>query len=329
MNIQAHWQRLGALAVLLFPLSLLFRLVVALRRGLYRVGLLRTWRFAAPLIVVGNITVGGSGKTPLVIWLAGYLREQGFKPGIVSRGYGGKARNWPQQVRADSDPSVVGDEAVLLAQRAHCPVCVAPDRPAAVRSLLQHTDCDIVISDDGLQHYAMGRDLEIVVIDGDRRFGNGLMLPAGPLREPLSRLRSVDLVICNGAAGGGEFAMKLRQPQVYPLSGDAPASGIERFAGQPVRAIAGIGNPQRFFDMLGAHGLQVEAHAFADHHAFRAQDLTFDSAIPLLMTEKDAVKCRRIHNGEAWVVSVDAQPDAPFIHRLNMALAQLPPASKK
>jgi tetraacyldisaccharide 4'-kinase len=321
MGIERHWQTVGPIAILLYPLSLPFRLIAALRRFAYRIGLLRRYRAPVPVLVVGNITVGGSGKTPLVIWLVHYLREQGFKPGIVARGYGGTASHWPQQVRADSDPSVVGDEAVLLAQRGECPVCVAPDRPAAIRAVLQHTDCDIVVSDDGMQHYAMARDLEIAVIDGERRFGNGLLLPAGPLRESPARLRSVDFVVCNGKAASGEFAMKLRKPLVYPLHGDGEPRGIEEFAGRKVHAIAGIGNPQRFFAMLRQHGLEVEAHPFPDHHPYTARDLAFETALPLLMTEKDAVKCRRIGKSPAWVVSVQAQPDAAFIQRLNLALS--------
>ncbi len=326
MSIQAQWQRLGMPALLLYPLSLLFRLVVAGRHLAYRIGLLRTQRFDVPLIVVGNITVGGSGKTPLVTWLAGYLGSLGYRPGIVSRGYRGKAAHWPQQVRPDSDPATVGDEAVVLAQRTRCPICVGPDRPAAVRALLQHTDCNLVISDDGMQHYAMGRDLEIAVIDGQRRFGNGLMLPAGPLREPLSRLKRTDLLVCNGEPRSGEFAMKLGQPSIHHLHDPGHQVDIAQFDGQRVRAIAGIGNPQRFFDMLGRHGLSVEAHPFPDHHDYRPRDLDFDERLPLLMTEKDAVKCRRIVKGDAWVVSVRAQPDAAFVHRLGMALEQLNPA---
>jgi len=325
MNIEAHWQRLGALAIVLLPLSLLFRCVVAARRMAYRVGLLRAQRLGVPLIVVGNITVGGSGKTPLVIWLVDHLRERGLRPGIVSRGYGGQARHWPQQVRADSDPAAVGDEAVLLAQRSGCPVAVGPDRPAAVRALLQHTGCDVVVSDDGLQHYAMARDIEIAVIDGKRRFGNRLLLPAGPLREPVSRLRSVDLVVCNGEPAAGEFAMQLRDPQLRRLDREGESAEIARFRGQRVRAIAGIGNPGRFFDMLRDHGLVVEAHAFPDHHAYKAEDLRFDTQLPLLMTEKDAVKCRRIIDGDAWVVGIQAQPDAAFVHRLNLCLADVSP----
>ena len=329
MSIEAQWQRLGPLAIALWPVSLLFRLVVASRRWAYRRNLLKSKHPAVPVIVVGNITVGGSGKTPLVIWLVEFLRGHGLQPGVVSRGYGGGASHWPQQVGADSDPVAVGDEAVLLAQRAACPVCVGPDRPAAIDALLQHSGCDVVVSDDGLQHYAMSRDIEIAVIDGQRRFGNGLMLPAGPLREPVSRLRDVDLVICNGQPQADEFAMQLSSPQIYRLDGEGPSRDISVLEGQRVRAIAGIGNPGRFFDMLRSHGLVVQGHAFPDHHAYTAEDLAFAAELPLLMTEKDAVKCRNIFAGDAWVVSIQAQPEAPFVHRLSQALAHVLPGESR
>lgn len=328
MNIDRHWQRLSLLSVLLFPLSLLFRLLAALRRSLYQLGLRRVHRFTVPLIVVGNITVGGSGKTPLVVWLIKHLKSLGLKPGVVSRGYGGKAVHWPQQVRPDSDPVAVGDEAVLLAQSGQCPVCVGPDRPEVVRALLQHADCDIVISDDGLQHYPMGRDIEIAVIDGQRRFGNGLLLPAGPLREPVSRLKSVDLVIANGKAAHGEHCMQLNQPMIYPSHDEnAPALPLADWSGRRVHALAGIGHPQRFFDMLKKAGLVVTEHAFPDHHAYAADDLSFDEPLPLLMTEKDAVKCRRFCTVDTWVVGISAKPDAAFEHRLSLLLKPLLPAA--
>ncbi len=318
-----HWARVGPVALLLYPLSLLFRLLVSLRRGLYRLRLLRSRAAACPVIVVGNITVGGSGKTPLVIWLSRWLQGQGFSPGIVSRGYGGKAHTWPQQVRPDGDPAMAGDEAVLLAQRTRRPVCVGPDRPAAIDSLLRYTDCDIVISDDGLQHYAMRRDIEIAVIDGERRFGNGLMLPAGPLREPLARLRSVNFVVCNGEPARGEHRMQLRIPQLVSLLPPFHTRDIESFRGRRVRAVAGIGNPARFFDMLWKHGMLVVEQPFPDHHAFSAKDFAFDEALPIVMTEKDAVKCRHLVDGEAWVVRVEAQLDDAFIHRLGQMIETL------
>jgi tetraacyldisaccharide 4'-kinase len=321
------WSSLNPLSILLLPLAAVFAMLAATRRALYRTGILRSRCFDIPVIVVGNITVGGTGKTPLVIWLAAHLRQQGWHPGIVSRGYGGRARQWPQQVRADSDPAAVGDEAVMLAATTGCPMSVGPDRPAAVEALLQHTDIDIIISDDGLQHYALARDLEIVVIDGERRLGNGLLLPAGPLREPPSRLASADIVVANGQSGEGEFAMTLSRPSVRSLHDDRPAA-IGDFAGREVHAVAGIGNPQRFFDLLQRAGLQVNPHPFPDHHAFRAQDLIFPSGLPVLMTEKDAVKCRRLPCKRCWVVHVDARPDASFVHRLNTALKEMTDGQK-
>jgi tetraacyldisaccharide 4'-kinase len=256
----------------------------------------------------------------LVIWLAGYLRSQGWRPGIVSRGYGGKASHWPQQVRADSDVGTVGDEAVMLAAATGCPMCVGPNRPAAVQALLKYSNVDIVISDDGLQHYALARDLEIVVVDGQRRLGNGLPLPAGPLREPRSRLKTADMVIVNGeAADDSEFSMRLHQPTVRGLHNHAIAR-LQNFAGRQVHAVAGIGNPTRFFDLLRSYDLAVIEHRFGDHHDFRAADLVLEPAMPILMTSKDAVKCRRLPCENCWVVSIEAQPDARFIDRLNLAL---------
>jgi tetraacyldisaccharide 4'-kinase len=321
-RLDHYWKTVNAVSVLLYPLSLVFGLVAGLRRLAYRIGLVRVRGFPVPVLVVGNITVGGTGKTPLVIWLADYLKRHGWRPGIVSRGYGGRARNWPQQVRADSDPGSVGDEAVMLAATTGCPMCVGPDRPAAVEALLAHTDVDIVISDDGLQHYALGRDLEIAVIDGERRLGNGFLLPAGPLREPASRLEQVDLVVVNGGDSKCEHSMEFLQPSVLPLAGGDDA-GIVAFAGGAVHAVAGVGNPQRFFGMLTRYAIEVIPHPFPDHHAFRAADLDFNDGLPILMTEKDAVKCRRLGCRDCWVVQVNAQPDAGFIQHLNIAMKDI------
>jgi tetraacyldisaccharide 4'-kinase len=321
-RLDHYWDTVNGVSLLLLPFSILFAVASAMRRVLYRTGLLRVRRFPVPVIVVGNITVGGTGKTPLVIWLARYLRRLGWRPGIVSRGYGGSARHWPQQVRADSDPASVGDEAVMLATATDCPTCVGPDRPAAVEALLGYTDVDVVISDDGMQHYALGRDLEIAVIDGARRFGNGFLLPAGPLREAPRRLRRVDMVVVNGGAHPGEFSMKVHQPAIVALHGGEQRDP-DSFAGQRVHAVAGIGNPARFFELLGRLGMRVEPHPFPDHHPFRGEDLQFGDSLPILMTEKDAVKCRRLACRYCWVVRVEAQPDAGFVHRLSTAMKDI------
>lgn len=321
-RLDHYWNSVNGVSLFLWPLSLIFAAVAGMRRLGYRIGLFRSRRFPVPVMVVGNITVGGTGKTPLVIWLCDFLRGRGLRPGIVSRGYGGRARHWPQQVRSDSDPASVGDEAVMLAALTSCPMCVGPDRPAAVAALLAHTDVNIVVSDDGMQHYALARDLEIAVIDGERRLGNGFLLPAGPLREPGSRLTQVDMVVVNGQGGDGEFSMKLFQPSIRPLAGGEEV-GIAEFAGRKVHALAGIGNPERFFDLLIRYGVRIDPKPFPDHHAFVAKDLIFDDGLPILMTEKDAVKCRRFPCRNCWVVHVDAQPDAGFVHRLNIALKDI------
>ena len=307
--IDHYWYGRHPLMALLLPLTWLFRTVVWLRRRAYRAGLLRIHKVSVPVIVVGNITVGGTGKTPLVAWLAGFLKQAGYAPGIVMRGYGGKARSWPQQVRPDSDPVVVGDEAVLLARHTQCPMAVGPDRAAAARALIEHTGCNLIIADDGLQHYALARDIEILVIDGVRRFGNGLCLPAGPLREPLARLKEVDLIVTNGLAGRQEIPMKMIGAAARRLNDSTIERPLAQFSGQTVHAVAGIANPARFFESLRKAGLHITEHAFPDHHAFKPEDVNFEDAAPVLMTEKDAVKCRRFARDYDWYVPVDAQPD--------------------
>ena len=318
-KLEHIWYERSPLVWPLLPLSALYCAVVALRRGAYHVGLKKVQRLTVPVIVVGNISVGGTGKTPLVGWLAQFLREQGYRPGLVARGYGGKAQHWPQQVRADSDPAAVGDEPVLLVRTTGCPMAVAPDRVAAARALLEHSDCDLILSDDGLQHYALGRDIEIAVVDGVRRLGNRHCLPAGPLREPANRLDRVDLVVSNGLAGRNEFGMQVQAGDaVNLLSGEHRP--LQSFRGEHPYAIAGIGRPERFFDNLRREGLMIEARAFPDHHAFRAEDLAFADRT-LLMTEKDAVKCRRFAQAHFWMVGSRVEMDVRFGERV-MTLLQ-------
>jgi tetraacyldisaccharide 4'-kinase len=319
-RLDYYWYTRSPWLLLLTPFSLLYRVIVWLRRIAYRAGVLPSYRLEKPVIIVGNLTAGGTGKTPLVAWLTGYLRQKGCRPGIVARGYGGKASHWPLQVRPDSDPGIVGDEAVMLAGITGCPMAVAPDRVAAARELLDHCDCDLIISDDGLQHYALQRDLEIAVIDGVRRFGIGFLIPAGPLREPLRRLREVDLVVVNGLAGEGEYPMRMLTGTARGIREPKLQRELEDFRGQSVHAVAGIGNPARFFNELRQHGMQVEGHVFPDHHRFEPEDIQFGDNRPVLMTEKDAVKCRQFASGNEWVVPVTVEMTKEFCKRLDVLL---------
>ena len=311
--IERHWHRLTAVSLALFPLSLVYRAVVAARRAAYAAGWPRTHRLPVPVVVVGNVTVGGTGKTPLVLWLAAFLQRNGRRPGIVSRGYGGTAAT-PSAVTAEADPTRVGDEPVLLARRSGCPVWVGIDRVRTARALLSaNPACDVVIADDGLQHYALARDVEIAVVDGARGLGNGLMLPAGPLREPASRLMAVDAVVVNGTGAAipvaGGLAMRLEGRNLRNVFQPQRVVGAEHLRGRRVHAIAGIGNPQRFFAHLREIGLDFEAHAFPDHHAYTPDELAFPGAEAIVMTEKDAVKCAAFASERHWVVPVDAVPD--------------------
>lgn len=290
------------------PLAALYGGAVRLRGALYRHGWLHSVRLPVPVVVVGNLSVGGTGKTPLSIAVAAGLSERGYRPGVVSRGYGGSRRE-PLLLGNAPDPAQVGDEPCLI-RASGVPVAVGRDRPAAARLLLD-AGCDVLIADDGLQHYRLARDLEICVIDGVRRFGNRRLLPAGPLREPLARLRRVDLRVCNGgAAEAGEYPMQLRDGEAVALDGGR-TQALASFAGQRVHAVAAIGNPRRFFDSLRAAGIEPVEHAFADHHRFVPAELDFGDDLPLLMTDKDAVKCRPFARPHWWRVPVQAQlPDA-------------------
>ncbi len=320
-RLDYYWYARSPWLLLLTPLSLIFRIASGLRRYAYRRGILRSHRLSVPVIVVGNITVGGTGKTPLVAWLADYLRNKGYQPGIVARGYGGKSKQWPQQVRPDSDPVAVGDEAVMLAGRTRCPLAVAPDRVAAANALVRHGDCNVIISDDGLQHYALQRDIEIAVIDGIRRFGSGFMLPAGPLREPVSRLAQVDLVVVNGLGASSEHPMRLSVGDAHNLV-DGTRRKLSDFQSVPVHAVAGIGNPERFFRALQQSIRSVEAHSFPDHYRFAPNDLDFGDDRAVLMTEKDAVKCRHFATGKTWYVPVEVDMKDEFVARLDKLLEQ-------
>lgn len=314
-------RRLAVALLPLLPFSWLFLLLVALRRFLFRCGVLRSYCLPVPVIVVGNLTVGGSGKTPLVLWLVEQLRAQGWRPGVISRGYGG-AVGGVQLVMTTSLSAEVGDEPLLLARRSGVPVFVGRDRGAAGRALLAaHPECDVIISDDGLQHYRLQRSVELAVFDA-RGAGNGSLLPAGPLREPLCRLAGVTAVVWNGcpetraaraARALPQFAMHLAGRRFVALNDAQRVCDADVLRGKRLYAMAGIGDPQRF-SQLAALGLEFAAHPFPDHHRYSAADLAFARDGVLLMTEKDAVKCAAIPVGEAWVLPVDAEIDAATDH---------------
>ena len=325
-RIDALWYRNSPLSVALAPLGWLYCIGAVLRRAAYRSGILASRSVSVPVIVVGNISVGGTGKTPLVIWIARLLKRCGLRPGIVARGYRGRAGKWPQQVRPDSDPITVGDEPVLLARATGCPVAADPNRLRAASTLLDHVECDVIISDDGLQHLALGRDVEIAVVDGVRRHGNGRCLPAGPLREPASRLGSVDMVVANGGGLPGEFDMRVVAEDAENLLEASLRRPLDSFRGGLVHAVCGIGAPERFFVSLERAGLTLIRHRFPDHHSFSATDIRFDDTNPVLMTEKDAIKCRRFADPRHWCVPAQARLPKAFGARLLLLLGVTAPA---
>lgn len=286
---------------LLGPPAIVFSFLAALRRAAWRRGWFRVERLPVPVIVVGNLTVGGSGKTPLVIHLVTALQAAGWSPGVVSRGYGGSG-NGVRRVDTGADVRTVGDEPALIHWICGCPVAVGAERPAAARKLLP--DCDVIIADDGLQHYALGRDLEIAVVDGHEGLGNGRPLPAGPLREPASRLDSVDFVVVRDGARAGAWPIDVRADTVERVDGAGVVQSLEAWHGASVHAVAGIGVPERFFSQLERAGIGIERHAFADHHAYAPEDFRFGDDRPVLMTQKDAVKCRLFADARLWFVAV-------------------------
>jgi tetraacyldisaccharide 4'-kinase len=324
-TLNRAWLRRGPLACALWPLSLLFGGLTALRTGLYQAGVLTSERLPVPVVVVGNIFIGGTGKTPLTIWLVEVLRAAGYTPGVISRGHGG-ADGVPRAVTAASDPRDVGDEPVLIARRAKVPMVVGRRRAEAGRALLAaHPGVDILITDDGLQHYALQRDVELVLFDG-RGPGNGWLLPAGPLREAVSRPR--DFTIVNApeltpalasSVGGMPFRMQLDGGFAEPLAGGASVP-LAALAGKRIVAAAGIGNPGRFFSMLRRAGLELQELPLPDHHDFLDDPFAGVDADCILITEKDAVKCGQIENlkndPRLWVVPVTAQLDAALAEQI-------------
>lgn len=305
--IMQFWYSKNVKSFILLPLAFLYYVIISLRKFIYKIGLKKAKHFSVPVIIVGNITVGGTGKTPLVIWLAHLLKQQGFKPGIVSRGYGGKTEHYPLTVIPQSVVTKTGDEALLIARNTQCPVVIDPRRINAVQTLLQNTECDIVISDDGLQHYALGRSIEIAVIDGARRFGNGFYLPAGPLRESVDRLASVDFVVSNGIAQTHEYAMQLMVNQFNQVTQPDVKVDANFFINKNIHAVAGIGNPSRFFATLRQLGLTIIEHPFPDHYLFKRTDFNYGDDAIIVMTEKDAVKCEQFANQNFWYLPVQAE----------------------
>ncbi len=330
--IHRVWYEGDASYVALLPLTALFFLIVAIRRWLYSTGILKTTKINVPVIVVGNITAGGTGKTPTTIWLASELQQRGFTPGIVSRGYGGSKSKSPMLVDADSDPAVVGDEPVMLARRSSCAVAVDADRVRAAEMLVGN-GVDVIIADDGLQHYRLGRDYEICVIDGKRGLGNRFMLPAGPLREPLSRIPTVDQVFVNGDYPGNHETISSVEQNALKfdlIAGEAvrlngsQSFPLERFANSTVHGVAGIGNPKRFFDLLRDAGMQVIEHAWPDHATIGRKDVRFKDDFDVLMTEKDAVKFGTHAPDKVWYVPVDLEIDplvsGPWLEQIESRL---------
>ncbi len=314
--LQRVWYGESRARWFLLPLSWLYGAVVAIRKGLYDAGALKSEHPGVPVVVIGNLTAGGTGKTPVTIWLAEALRERGFNPGIVSRGYGGSQSGSPMRVDSASDPAVVGDEPVLLARRTGLPVAVDSDRSRAARTLVEE-GVDLIVTDDGLQHLKLERDYEICVIDGKRGLGNRMLLPAGPLREPATRLEEVDQILVNGrcpdeaetANEQNAIGFELRASELKRLNGSI-SRPIDSFANTTVHGVAAIGNPSRFFDTLRTGGMQVIEHALPDHAKLRRSDMSFDDNFDVVMTEKDAVKLGSNLSDRYWYMSVDLEIDS-------------------
>jgi len=318
-KLRLGWQQPGWLNYLMYPVSLLYLFLINLKYWFYRIGLLKYEKFSVPVIVVGNISVGGTGKTPLVMALVEYFLTMGKKPGVISRGYKAELLvGSPKIVTKGDTAREVGDEPLLIYQQCHVPVAVGPNRAANGKLLIEKSNCNILISDDGFQHFAVKRDIDIVVIDGDMGFGNGWCLPAGPLRELPSALPRADVVIVNGGQVDvkhtKKYSMSYTLSEILQINGDH-IGRIDQFRGKQVHAIAGIGNPNRFFQQLSQTGIDVLEHAFEDHHKFQMSDLKFNDDLPIFMTQKDAVKCRSLiasAPSNFWSVPIKLEIDAGF-----------------
>ncbi|KAG1654008.1 Tetraacyldisaccharide 4'-kinase [Nymphon striatum] len=314
------WYKGGKGKYLLLPLTGLYCAVNGFQRWKAIRNLKNKPKLPCPVIVVGNITVGGTGKTPLTVYLVKLLQKAGYKPAIITRGYGGQATSWPQSVTHESDAQQVGDEAVLMASRTQVTVFAGADRMESIEQLLKNHDCDVIISDDGMQHYKMPRDMQIAVIDGTRLLGNGLCLPAGPLREKKEKLDECDFVVVNSVNDTQELnsrwiRMELEGGSLTNINSDLSrdlTKAISDFNGVQVHAVTGIGNPQRFYKTLEQTGLKLITHSFPDHHDFKADDIKFNDELPIVMTEKDAVKCRQFAGDNVWYLPVSARLSENF-----------------
>lgn len=326
-SLEHYWYQSNYFVWLLLPLSWIYCLIAFIRRQLYQLNIFTSYSATAPVIVIGNIVAGGSGKTPLLITMCDYLQQNGYKPGVVSRGYGGSLSGIKQVLASDS-ARLVGDEPLMICQRTKVPVVVGADRVAAVDYLLKNNQCEVVLSDDGLQHYRMKRSIEIAVIDAQRMFGNGFCLPAGPLRERITRLNDVDLVVYSGETtkNSDECSYTLQIVELRQLNGNesrSMASFLPLVNTLPVHAVAGIGFPARFFTQLRDNGLNIIEHAFPDHHAYRQEDFFGWETECIIMTEKDAVKCSHLSLNDAWVVIVKATLSRTLESQLNSYLLPL------
>lgn len=312
-----YWysEKLNFFCWIFYPIELIYICIVLLRKKLYKYKFFRTYKFNIPIIIIGNLTVGGTGKTPVVMYVANYLKNQGFKPAIVMRGYKSKNINYCQIVAKNSDPDVYGDEPVLIANKMDCPVIIGKNRVASVAFLLKNFDVNIIICDDGLQHYSLSRDLEILMIDGERLFGNAHCLPLGPLREKITRLNTVDLILfnttnnqqfnCLANNSNNQYMLNLVPEKIYNLINPNIIKNPKDFS--CVHAISGIGNNQRFFNLLASFGIKTINHPFPDHYKYQEKDLNFNDDLPVVMTEKDAVKCVKFAKENYWCQSVNVE----------------------
>jgi len=319
-RLDHYWNGVNFVSILLLPLSIVFFCLSQIRKQLYKLKLLSSYKAPLPVIVVGNITVGGTGKTPFIIELIKQLQQQGKRPGVISRGYGGQSQHWPLVVNDQTDAVTVGDEPQLIFQHTKCPIVVGPKRKNDIELLLEKFKCDVILSDDGLQHYALQRDIEICIVDAIKLYGNGWFLPAGPMRESLARLKQVDMVLSNGG-NDKMLSFKIIPTICVPVvQNELQNIELKIFSGKTVHAVAGIGNPQRFFSMLEQYNIKVIPHAYADHHRYQLSDLVFNDDYSVLMTEKDAVKCGGLTLNNHWSVPIRVALSESAQHKVNQII---------